>query len=203
MVVENLDTVGSEFLGARQTFLGIVYFAHAPVNLGHPQVAFGGFRLELGEALVLVEGLLKFVLGDERLSQAAVVTGIIGIDLNGFAVGCFGLVVLLGLRVGVTEQIVQAGGFGTGRRAAQKVHRLLRLALVEQQLAKLFKRGLVVGLALQHTAQNFLRFAVLVLEAIESGKPERGVVIGGVNLQDLFKLRDGFTQRRLLHLSGV
>jgi hypothetical protein len=79
----------------------------------------------------LLESRLDLVLGDERLGQAAVVTGIIGINFNGLAVGFFGFFVLLGLGVGVAEQIVQAGGIRAGRSAAQQVHCLLRLALIE------------------------------------------------------------------------
>jgi hypothetical protein len=116
----------------RQTLLGVVDLAHAPVNLGDAQITFGRFRLELGKTLVLLEGGRQFVLRDQRLGESAAVAGIIGINLYCFAVGFLGSVVLLGLGVGVAEQIVQTGCLGAVGSAAQQFDGLLRLALVKQ-----------------------------------------------------------------------
>ena len=67
----------------------------------------------------------------------------------------------------------------------------------------MLERRAVVRIAPQNVAQDFLRFHVLVLEAIESREPQSGARIFWIEFQNGVELIDGFGEVFFLQLPGV
>src|SRR6202453_2780141 len=108
-VVEDFQAAGRELFGAEQARFGLIEFTQAAIKLGHAQIIFGGAGLDFGKLLELLERLGVFILFHQGLGESVQVRRIVGIFIRGFAIGLFRLGIILGLGVGVAEQVIHFG----------------------------------------------------------------------------------------------
>ena len=87
----------------------MIEFTQAAIKLGHAQIIFGGAGLDFGKLLELLERLGVFILFHQGLGESVQVRRIVGIFIRGFAIGLFRLGIILGLGVGVAEQVIHFG----------------------------------------------------------------------------------------------
>jgi len=128
--------------------------AQAPVELGHPQIIFRCARLDFGKLLELFERFGVLILFHQRLREPVQMSWIVGIFISRFAVGLFRPGIILGLGVGVAEEVVHFGRRRTSGGVGENLHRLLRAAFVDQELAQLFERRAITRIAAQDIAQK-------------------------------------------------
>ena len=114
----------------------------------------------------------ELVLRQQRLRQAVAMAGIVGIPVHRLLVGLLRFRVILLLRIGVAQQIIDVGRGRIARGFLEQVDGVLRAAFVDQKLAELLKSGSVVGIVLQDAAKHFFGFVVAVLEPIKPRKPQ-------------------------------
>ncbi len=172
-----------------------------PVKLRHAEIVVGGAGFQLRQLLELRQRFGVLILGEQRLRETVAMAGIVRIELDGLAVGIFGLGIVFRLRVGIAQQIVDIGRGGIAGRARQQIDRFLRAAFVDQQLAQLFERGAVVRLALDQTAQHLFGFRMAILEAVKAREPQRRIRVRGIDFQDGLEFRDGLLDVFLLHVA--
>ena len=94
----------------QDVLLGLVEMVQLPIDLRQSEVVVRVVRFDFDEFLELLECRGVFLLSKQRLRQPAPVADISGVELNRFAVRLFGLRRVVGLRVGVAQQVEQPRG---------------------------------------------------------------------------------------------
>ncbi len=190
-VVHDFETAGSVLAGFDEIVFGFVELMKLAVNLRHAEINVGVIRHQVGQFLVDGEGVGIFFFGHEGLAETALVAEFGGIKFGGFAIGDFRFRQVVRLRVSVAEKIEHRG-----RRRARGYFFEQRdgfggFAFVEEQLGELLDGRLVVGIFLQHAAQDGFGFVVFVAQAIEAREPERGFGVAGIEAVNFGVLLDG------------
>ena len=118
-----------------------------------------------------------------------------GLKLGSFAIGAFGFVQVFGLSVSIAKQVQESRGRRFRGHVFKQSDGFSGFAFIEKKLGQLLNRGFVVGIAFQNSTQHFFRLVMLVLQAIETGEPERRFRIRGIEADHFLEFLNGAIDR--------